>query len=146
MKCSECNFCTFEEYNGGPNRYYCLHPVTIRGVGAQLICRTERHSRELKVKTSPKWCPYRQVCRVCGCTWDHACPGGCYWVEPNLCSKCMGKQAYNGISLKGDIVMEYLKVDCIEAVVRINETIVISTSESENFEKELEALLEKYRL
>lgn len=42
--------------------------------------------------------------------------------------------------------MEYLKVDCIEAVVRINETIVISTSECENFEKELEALLEKYRL
>lgn len=32
-----------------------------------------------------------QKCRVCGCTWDHACPGGCYWVEPDLCSKCAGK-------------------------------------------------------
>lgn len=29
-----------------------------------------------------------QKCRVCGCTWDHACEGGCYWVEPDLCSKC----------------------------------------------------------
>ncbi|MDD3230486.1 MAG: hypothetical protein PHE09_14900 [Oscillospiraceae bacterium] len=32
-----------------------------------------------------------QKCRVCGCTWDHACPGGCYWVEPDLCSKCAEK-------------------------------------------------------
>lgn len=34
-------------------------------------------------------------CRVCGCTWDHACPGGCYWVDDpeggNLCSECAAK-------------------------------------------------------
>lgn len=29
-----------------------------------------------------------QVCRVCGCTHHNACPGGCYWVEPDLCSAC----------------------------------------------------------
>lgn len=28
------------------------------------------------------------VCRVCGCTQDNACPGGCYWVAPDLCSAC----------------------------------------------------------
>lgn len=28
------------------------------------------------------------VCRVCGCTDGRACPGGCYWVEPDLCSAC----------------------------------------------------------
>ncbi len=28
------------------------------------------------------------TCRVCGCTDEHACPGGCYWVEPDLCSAC----------------------------------------------------------
>ncbi len=28
------------------------------------------------------------VCRVCGCTQYNACDGGCYWVEPDLCSKC----------------------------------------------------------
>ena len=32
-----------------------------------------------------------QRCRVCGCTDDHACPGGCYWVEPDLCSQCAEK-------------------------------------------------------
>ena len=29
-----------------------------------------------------------QKCRVCGCTWEQACPGGCYWVEEDLCSAC----------------------------------------------------------
>lgn len=27
-------------------------------------------------------------CKECGCTNDRACPGGCSWVEPNLCSAC----------------------------------------------------------
>ncbi len=30
----------------------------------------------------------QQTCRVCGCTNDNACPGGCHWVEDDLCSKC----------------------------------------------------------
>lgn len=29
-------------------------------------------------------------CRVCGCTQHRACPGGCYWFEPDLCSRCAG--------------------------------------------------------
>lgn len=28
------------------------------------------------------------VCRECGCTDERACPGGCEWVEPDLCSRC----------------------------------------------------------
>ncbi|MEN6537813.1 MAG: hypothetical protein ABFD89_29445 [Bryobacteraceae bacterium] len=28
------------------------------------------------------------VCRVCGCSDTRACPGGCYWAAPGLCSKC----------------------------------------------------------
>ncbi len=28
-------------------------------------------------------------CRICGCDWFHACPGGCYWVEEDLCSSCV---------------------------------------------------------
>lgn len=28
------------------------------------------------------------TCRICGCTQTQACPGGCYWVEPDLCSAC----------------------------------------------------------
>ena len=33
-----------------------------------------------------------QTCRVCGCSEDRACPGGCYWVEPDLCSTCAGQE------------------------------------------------------
>lgn len=33
-----------------------------------------------------------RACRVCGCTDDHACPGGCWWVEGDLCSTCAAKQ------------------------------------------------------
>lgn len=35
--------------------------------------------------------PEEQKCRVCGCTWDHACDGGCYWVKEDLCSSCAEK-------------------------------------------------------
>lgn len=31
-------------------------------------------------------------CRVCGCTDERACLGGCYWVEPELCSRCADKE------------------------------------------------------
>ena len=33
----------------------------------------------------------RRKCRVCGCTEDHSCPGGCSWVAPDLCSACEEK-------------------------------------------------------
>lgn len=29
-----------------------------------------------------------QYCRVCGCTEERACPGGCAWAETGLCSQC----------------------------------------------------------
>ena len=32
-------------------------------------------------------------CRVCGCTDDRACEGGCYWLEADLCSRCAGPPA-----------------------------------------------------
>lgn len=30
-----------------------------------------------------------RACRQCGCTDDHACEGGCSWVEDDLCSACV---------------------------------------------------------
>jgi hypothetical protein len=27
-------------------------------------------------------------CRVCGCTQEHACDGGCWWVRGDICSVC----------------------------------------------------------
>ncbi|MCL4759734.1 MAG: hypothetical protein KJZ96_15475 [Rhodocyclaceae bacterium] len=35
------------------------------------------------IKTDPD-----QACRLCGCTWDHGCEDGCYWIEADLCSSC----------------------------------------------------------
>jgi hypothetical protein len=32
-----------------------------------------------------------RACRACGCTDEHACEGGCYWVEKDLCSACQDK-------------------------------------------------------
>lgn len=33
----------------------------------------------------------RPACRMCGCTNEQACEGGCYWVEFDLCSTCADK-------------------------------------------------------
>jgi ParB/RepB/Spo0J family partition protein len=32
------------------------------------------------------------TCRMCGCTDEEACEGGCSWVEPDLCSACAPKE------------------------------------------------------
>lgn len=32
-------------------------------------------------------------CRSCACSDTNACPGGCTWVEPDLCSRCAGAMA-----------------------------------------------------
>ena len=46
-----------------------------------IIQGIERRMRKIQKETPKK-------CRVCGCTDDKACPGGCYWVEDDLCSQC----------------------------------------------------------
>ncbi len=30
-----------------------------------------------------------RACRVCGCTDEHGCENGCFWVEDDLCSNCV---------------------------------------------------------
>jgi hypothetical protein len=30
-----------------------------------------------------------RTCATCGCTDDRACAGGCAWVTPDCCSKCV---------------------------------------------------------
>lgn len=34
---------------------------------------------------------YVRYCAICNCEDLRACEGGCYWVEENLCSSCVGK-------------------------------------------------------
>lgn len=38
-------------------------------------------------------------CRVCGCTDEWACEGGCYWVEEDLCSTCAPVSLLDVLSL-----------------------------------------------
>ena len=64
MRCVDCYQKKFEDYNGRPNRYYCEHPDAPRKYGPALICKTERHSTELTIKTSPRWCPLRKGGRL----------------------------------------------------------------------------------
>ena len=59
MKCVDCDLKKLQERKCGGNRYYCGHPDAPRQNGPALICKTERHSTELTIKTSPRWCPLR---------------------------------------------------------------------------------------
>jgi hypothetical protein len=75
------------------------------------ICDIYCHSCEAKISNTMArarrkgWCIDLEIrvvlcpscrdrkCRVCGCSWFNACPGGCSWVEPDLCSQCVPKGA-----------------------------------------------------
>ena len=65
MKCKDCDHKKFWSNKGGPGRYYCEHPdarfARSECEPTPMICRTERHSDELTIKTSPKWCPFRKT-------------------------------------------------------------------------------------
>lgn len=46
-----------------------------------------------------------EACRVCGCTWNNACEGSCWWAAPGLCSTCVGKEPP-----QGDRAVKYRRV------------------------------------
>ncbi len=54
-KCSECGRARRE----GDKGYYCTHPEIMKIAGYRRICRLKECSREMPIKTSPKWCPLR---------------------------------------------------------------------------------------
>lgn len=47
-----------------------------------MMVRRKRPSRGREKKHKPP------ACRICKCTQYRACPQGCEWVEPDLCSFC----------------------------------------------------------
>ncbi len=51
----------------------------------------EMPSEVAKGLTGPLRKPKVQTCKGCGCTDAAACPGGCHWVEPDLCNRCAHK-------------------------------------------------------
>jgi protein gp37 len=46
-----------------------------------------------------------ESCKVCGCTWNNACEGGCAWAAPRTCTSCVGKPVPTG-----DRPVKFLKV------------------------------------
>ncbi len=75
-------------------------PVSETAAAADIVkgrCTTERinelkareeHRKAMAAKPSMLDGPGR--CRVCGCTDDHACDGGCSWADAahTICSRC----------------------------------------------------------
>lgn len=46
----------------------------------------------------------KMKCMFCGCTADHACPGGCSWAAPNVCSRCTDRLKGNDL-ISGDEII-----------------------------------------
>lgn len=69
----DCGFCRGDCADDYADDYDCPHP------------------EECCIKWLNEKAEEKQSCRVCGCTWNNACPGGYYWVEADLCSKCAEK-------------------------------------------------------
>ena len=79
--------------------------VLLTGAGAQIVkLLAQFHDveaenaqlREVITANDPQF--FTRKCRVCGCDWNHACPGGCSWVEDDLCSACAPKVMAQSIS------------------------------------------------
>lgn len=60
---------------------------------ASVTDRVDAMRREIAERTLDRHWPKCKpkdggVCKLCGCYDDRACPGGCSWVRPDLCSTC----------------------------------------------------------
>lgn len=77
----------------------CKRPILIRRAGQKYGPTCARKIAQIPIEERLDTRPYEQgggkkapreagVCRVCGCTDFLPCPGGCAWVEPDLCSAC----------------------------------------------------------
>lgn len=70
-------------YDGGP-----LIPVEHRDPTAWIADPIERAAARVWATITRRPHAALRACRSCGCTDARACPGGCWWVEADLCSTC----------------------------------------------------------
>lgn len=82
--------CTFV----GSSWVSVLYAETLEELVAQIEAQDQKmleRDRELEAKAKVGGAT-PGVCRVCGCTDECACPGGCSWVESDLCSACADRE------------------------------------------------------
>jgi len=63
-----------------------FHDLTTKEFVAQ-FCRLNKCASDRKINVI-EFEYVSRICRKCGCWEWHPCPGGCYRVEPDLCSAC----------------------------------------------------------
>jgi hypothetical protein len=63
-------------------------PSLMRSVLATALMAGAEHL----VPEPSAWVKLNRQCRICGCTDDEACPGGCSWSQPEICSTCALRQ------------------------------------------------------
>ena len=70
MKCKECKYIAIYPSNGTRNIVLCEHPnqeyidtfCVQNGIGSMpgFVCYTKPFEKEVTVKTSPRWCPFKK--------------------------------------------------------------------------------------
>lgn len=97
------------------NRYICTSCSRFSFSAAELKNLPNNRCAEIGCKGLMIPAPEDQKCRVCGCTWEDACPGEWYWFEPDLCSRCAADLMNKALSRFG--------IEADEAIIAMHEVI-----------------------
>ena len=70
-ECLVCDYCSFEEGNGSPSRWYCMHEQNPDAINARtgagggiykIINKGQRHDKfnNIPRQRVPRWCPFKK--------------------------------------------------------------------------------------
>lgn len=65
------------------------------GIGAAVTNLIKKEGLNFRGKSVLITIEDLRICRGCGCWEEAACDGGCEWVEPDLCSRCVPEAEFN---------------------------------------------------
>lgn len=84
-------------------------------------------------------------CRVCGCTEDNACEGGCSWVEDDLCSACADKESDDDDVEEDDIDVDTSEPQEVIPAVDSNVATKVQQDEYSTAQEKLQSELKKFK-
>ena len=93
--------------------------------------RLRHHQRCLCRRLGPR---HVRRCRVCGCTYWRACPGGCYWVSAHLCSACAEEMADHGNSHGASLCSRRCAVEPVDGGDPYDQDLDTPEDDEENWE------------